>query len=81
MLCISRPEVVADIILPQVPCLPGMYCDQAQLAYPVGNCSEGYYCLLGASTPTPTDGTTGKQKGGGLYSRNINEYIVRGLHK
>jgi hypothetical protein len=52
--------MITGLILYQVPCLPGMYCDQAQLSYPAGNCSEGYYCLLGAATPTPTDGTTGK---------------------
>ncbi len=41
-------------------CLPGMYCySNVGLAYPTANCSGGYYCTEGASSPTPTDGTTG----------------------
>ena len=38
------------------PCLPGMYCPVAGLAYPQGLCEPGYYCGRGASTSTPASG-------------------------
>ncbi|KAK2847208.1 hypothetical protein Q5P01_010207 [Channa striata] len=41
------------------PCVGGFYCDSVGLTKPRGRCSAGYYCLEGAVTPTPTDGTTG----------------------
>ncbi|KAM6933259.1 uncharacterized protein FYW49_001626 [Xenentodon cancila] len=41
------------------PCLGGSYCDSAGLSKPSGLCKEGYYCLEGAITSTPTDGITG----------------------
>jgi hypothetical protein len=37
------------------------------LNQPEGPCSAGYYCLSGASTPTPTDGTTGNVCPQGKY--------------
>ncbi|RUS80256.1 hypothetical protein EGW08_011985, partial [Elysia chlorotica] len=40
-------------------CDPGTFCQTDGLAAPTGNCSAGYYCILGAYTSTPTDGTTG----------------------
>jgi hypothetical protein len=40
-------------------CLPGMYCSQKGLKAPDGLCDMGYYCILKATTPNPTDGTTG----------------------
>ncbi|XP_019636845.1 PREDICTED: plasminogen-like [Branchiostoma belcheri] len=40
------------------PCTPGMYCDNHGLAEPTGNCTAGYYCLLGARIPNPYDGDT-----------------------
>jgi hypothetical protein len=40
-------------------CLPGMFCSQIGLRAPDGLCDIGYYCIQGASTPNPTDGTTG----------------------
>ena len=40
-------------------CDAGKYCNQEGLAEPNGDCFDGYYCVSGASTPTPTDGTTG----------------------
>lgn len=40
-------------------CLPGMYCSQAGLRAPDGLCDIGYYCVENATSPNPTDGTTG----------------------
>nr|XP_054760934.1 uncharacterized protein LOC129267226 [Lytechinus pictus] len=41
------------------PCSGGMYCDRESLTAPYGECEAGYYCISGASSPTPTDGVTG----------------------
>ena len=41
------------------PCSPGKFCGTTGLEFPSGNCSAGYYCLLNAATPAPTDGVTG----------------------
>ena len=41
------------------PCRPGKYCGDVGLASPSGNCSAGFYCILGAKTSKPTDKTTG----------------------
>ena len=40
-------------------CMPGMYCDSYELSEPTGDCLAGYYCTLGATTATPTDGVEG----------------------
>ena len=40
-------------------CTAGMYCETVGLSAPTANCSDGYYCVGGAETATPTDGTTG----------------------
>ena len=40
-------------------CLPGQFCDVARLVLPSGNCLQGYYCILGSSTPTPTNDSIG----------------------
>ena len=40
-------------------CDPGSYCGQSGLASPESACSAGFFCSLGADTPTPTDGVTG----------------------
>jgi hypothetical protein len=47
-------------------CLPGMFCSQKGLKSPDGLCDIGYYCIGKATTPNPTDGTTGNKcsKGG-----------------
>ena len=38
-----------------LPCPPGKYCDGSTPALPgTGDCQEGYYCVLGADTATPT---------------------------
>ncbi|MDR3742451.1 MAG: SMC family ATPase [Terracidiphilus sp.] len=44
------------------PCPPGYYCPNAGM-YDITNyaCTAGYVCLGSATTPTPIDGTTGKQ--------------------
>ncbi|KAF7241231.1 Signal peptide, CUB and EGF-like domain-containing protein 3 [Varanus komodoensis] len=44
----------------QVPMhLPGFYCALPGQPHVTGRCSAGYYCIRGASTPTPTDHVTG----------------------
>ena len=40
-------------------CPPGMYCEGSGIVQPTGLCSEGFYCLQGANTSTPIDGSTG----------------------
>ena len=35
-------------------CLPGMYCRSEQLSEPTGPCSEGYFCIEGASENMPS---------------------------
>ena len=40
-------------------CDAGYYCNQKGLAEPSGECYDGYYCISKATSPTPTDGTTG----------------------
>ena len=35
------------------PCTPGMYCPTYNLILPVGYCTGGHYCTLGAVLPTP----------------------------
>ncbi|XP_032305021.1 zonadhesin-like isoform X2 [Coturnix japonica] len=36
-------------------CPSGHYCSSAALTAPSGRCSAGYYCLAGASSPSPPD--------------------------
>jgi len=48
-------------------CDPGKYCGLEGLTAPSGDCAGGYYCGFGASTPTPTDGTTGNRCPEGYY--------------
>jgi len=49
------------------PCLPGTYCSQVGLKAPDGLCDMGYFCKQGATSPNPTDGTTGNVcKAGGF---------------
>ena len=46
----------------QADCTPspaGTYCSLPGLSAPEGLCDLGYYCVLGANSSTPTDGTTG----------------------
>jgi hypothetical protein len=50
-----------------IPCTPGKYCGTVGLATPTGDCSAGYYCKEGATSATPTDGTTGNQCPTGHY--------------
>ena len=51
-------------------CDPGRYCDRAGLSWPTGFCFAGYYCVAGAVTPTPVDGTTGAACTAGHFCRN-----------
>lgn len=41
------------------PCLAGHYCAQGGLEFPDGLCDPGYYCIAGATSSAPVDGTTG----------------------
>jgi len=43
-----------------IDCVPGEYCAGDFLNATSGSCDPGYYCILGASEPNPTDGTTGR---------------------
>ena len=49
------------------PCSGGMFCQFAGLAEPTDNCSAGSYCSARATTPKPTDGTTGNICPPGFY--------------
>ncbi len=51
-------------------CKPGQYCPHEALSEPIGNCSEGYYCLAGASSSKPTDKVTGDICPAGAYCPN-----------
>ena len=42
-----------------IQCPGGQYCGQEGLSSPQDNCDGGYYCVLGADRPSPTDGVTG----------------------
>ncbi|GMF22634.1 unnamed protein product [Phytophthora lilii] len=48
-------------------CPAGKYCSLTGLTTPSGSCSPGYYCILNASSPTPTDGVTGAICPPGFY--------------
>ncbi|KAG9392255.1 hypothetical protein J8273_5240 [Carpediemonas membranifera] len=48
-------------------CSAGKYCETTGLTEPAGDCSEGYYCAGGATTPTPTDGISGNVCPAGFY--------------
>ena len=48
-------------------CSPGMCCNGEGLSSPSGPCGEGYYCIRGAATKTPTDGITGNLCPPGRY--------------
>ncbi|KAM4702881.1 uncharacterized protein WCC33_011421 [Rhinophrynus dorsalis] len=40
-------------------CPPGTFCDVPALTEPAGMCQAGFYCILGSTSPRPTDGITG----------------------
>ena len=50
-----------------VACTPGQCCVNDGLSAPTGNCTAGYYCTSGASSPTPVDGVTGNVCPAGSY--------------
>ncbi|XP_062816991.1 zonadhesin isoform X2 [Anolis carolinensis] len=41
------------------PCPGGHYCNGTGLVAPSGLCAAGFYCTVGSTTPTPTDGISG----------------------
>ena len=42
-----------------IACPAGTFCDSSGLQIPTGFCDPGYFCKIGASVATPTDGSTG----------------------
>ncbi|CAK8677709.1 unnamed protein product [Clavelina lepadiformis] len=50
-----------------IPCTAGYSCETSGLSSETGVCDAGFYCLGGASTRTPTDGTTGDECPMGHY--------------
>ncbi|XP_014845642.1 PREDICTED: uncharacterized protein LOC106919650 isoform X3 [Poecilia mexicana] len=42
-----------------IPCPAGHYCPSIGLSEPTGPCHAGYFCKLGASSPSPQDGFSG----------------------
>ncbi|KAM9299008.1 uncharacterized protein PAF06_016002 [Gastrophryne carolinensis] len=42
-----------------LPCDPGHYCDAAGQTQVTGACSEGFYCVRSATSPTPNQGILG----------------------
>ena len=48
-------------------CDPGKYCGKEGLTEATLNCSEGYFCTLGANKSQPTDGKTGDICPAGAY--------------
>ena len=50
-----------------ISCPAGMYCGQEGLSWPSGYCNSGYYCSGRASSPVPSDGTTGNICDPGAY--------------
>ena len=51
----TRAESEEDCL----PCEPGLFCNDSGLQFPVGPCSEGFFCTAGANSSTPLDGLTG----------------------
>ena len=43
-----------------LPCKSGQFCATTGLSAPTGDCSEGYYCIEGASSATPSADPDGK---------------------
>ena len=51
-----------------IPCTPGYYCPgNPQSTFPTLLCAAGYYCIRGALTSSPSDGTTGYYCPTGTY--------------
>ena len=40
-------------------CPPGYYCEATNITEPTGKCDAGYYCILAATSPQPTDRAEG----------------------
>ncbi|KAF0752111.1 hypothetical protein AaE_006158, partial [Aphanomyces astaci] len=49
------------------PCPPGAYCQSSGLALPTGGCAAGYFCTLGATTPTQNESPIGYYSSAGSY--------------
>lgn len=62
-----QPYVRQTNITACVPCDPGKYCALPGTANVTGDCTAGFYCVLGASSPSPLDGTTGDICPAGSY--------------
>ena len=46
----------------EIPCDGGKYCGTIGLSEPSGDCSAGYYCIIGTTTITPTESSQGGYK-------------------
>ncbi|XP_043532727.1 zonadhesin isoform X4 [Chiloscyllium plagiosum] len=50
-----------------LPCTGGKYCEVQGLRHVSGDCTAGFYCISGASRPSPIDGITGGRCPPGHY--------------
>jgi len=48
-------------------CPAGWFCGAEGLVEPSGSCADGFVCLLGASVPNPSDGSTGSPCPPGMF--------------
>ncbi|XP_023933458.1 uncharacterized protein LOC106181652, partial [Lingula anatina] len=48
-------------------CTPGMYCLGTGQSWPKDNCSDGYYCTIGSTSPMPSNAAEGGQCQPGYY--------------
>ncbi|XP_070551141.1 neurogenic locus notch homolog protein 1-like [Ptychodera flava] len=55
-------------------CTGGMYCQGDGNELPTANCSEGWYCIEGASSPRPTDPSIGGNCVAGEYCPGMSVY-------
>ena len=54
-----QPDIQRTTISDCLTCDSGKYCNSTGAGSVTDDCSEGFYCTGGSSTPTPLDGTTG----------------------
>ena len=52
------------------PCSPALYCSTQGFTAPTGECFAGYFCLSGASSPTPEEGENANICPRGFYCTN-----------
>ena len=64
--CVRGQFCPADSSAP-TSCTGGKYCAKSQLSVESGDCTEGYYCTLASTVPTPNDGVMGNICPAGYY--------------